>query len=139
MSIGENRIIVRNSGMRNDVLVRGMKVDIPCEIPTFMLCVWFRGLCLKSYEGSGHHLHLIVLKPHWLLQLCAFQNHEVEAKRLLILTTGRNRIDRSDRPSESSKGTMAEDLHATADGKYVTFHVEHPFWLVHGEGLVQSL
>src|SRR5215471_21231850 len=112
MSIGENRIMVRNSGMRNDVLVRGMKVAIPCEIATFMLCVWFRGLCLKSYEGSGHHLHLIVLKPHWLLQLCAFQNHEVEAKRLLMIIG--NCINRLDSAMESPERPVIGHLHEAA-------------------------
>lgn len=45
-------------------------------------------------------------------------------------------MDSADDPSESSEGTIADNLHATANGKHVAFHAEHPFWLVHGDGLV---
>jgi len=84
-----------------------------------MLFVWFRGLCFQRHERRGNQLYLIVLKPHWLIDLSSFQRHQVKTERLLAIV--KNTINLADDPLTSMKGTIIRDAYQAAYGKNVAY------------------
>src|SRR5205085_9288384 len=62
-----------------------------------------------------------MFKPDWFFDVGTFEFDTIETKRLLDLNR-RNRIDCSDRSSESSEGTIANHTHSTTCCKYTGIH-----------------
>jgi hypothetical protein len=84
----------------------GYPAGYPLPLQTYELAVSTGNKGRQSWQ-----LYLIVFKPNRFPNVCPFKGDIVEAKWLLIFTTKSNRINLSDGPSESPKGSITHDLH----------------------------
>ena len=79
---------------------------------------------LGNKGRRSQQIHLVAFEPDRFPDVRSFQDNMVETKR--IFNTQKT-VSGLDRPSQSPKGAITDNLHTTTFWKYTTLHVEYPF------------